>query len=100
MQEYDLYLPTTDNEGAKIPEAEMEAIKQQLVEAFGGYTHLNYRFEGAWKMGGVVMRDAVTVLRVLDDGSTRFDWPAYRRKLEVELQQESVLIVRREVETI
>lgn len=79
---------------------EVERIKDSLTKAFGGYTHLRQRSEGAWRMGGVTFRDEVTIVRVLDDGTSGFDMAALKRRLEELLQQEEVLIVSREVEVL
>ena len=68
MQEFEIYLPTTLNNGEAVDAAKIEEIKDALVKAFGGYTHLNHRSEGAWRMGGVTFHDEVTIVRVFDDG--------------------------------
>ncbi len=43
----------TMNDGTPVDGGEIQRIKDQLVKAFGGYTHLKQRSEGAWRMGGV-----------------------------------------------
>jgi hypothetical protein len=60
--------------------ARIECIKELLEKTSGGYTHLNQRSEGAWQMGGATLRDEVTIVRVLDDGSAKFDWPGQRAR--------------------
>ena len=100
MQEFEIYLPTKHNDGTEIDPAEIARIKAKLAAAFGGYTHLNQRSEGAWRMGGVTFRDEVTIVRVLDDGTARFDMAAFRRELEQSLRQDSVLIIAREVRAV
>jgi hypothetical protein len=81
MTEFEIYLPTTRNDGTSINLAVIDKLKQKLARAFGGYTHLQQRSEGVWSMGGVMFRDEVT-------------------KLEADLEQESVLIVAREVRVV
>src|SRR3954453_20654181 len=100
MKEFEIYLPTTLNDGSPADPAELERVKETLAKAFGGYTHLRQRSEGAWRMGGVTFRDEVTIVRVLDDGTSGFDMAALKRRLETLLQQEEVLIVSREVEVL
>lgn len=100
MREYEIYVPTERNDGQPVEPSELERIKKTLSEAFGGYTHLKSRSEGAWKMAGVTFRDEVTILRVLDDGSAHFDWPKFKGDLEQSLDQEEILIVSRPVEVI
>jgi hypothetical protein len=97
MKEYEIYLPTTYNDGSPVDARVVERLKQTLAHAFGGYTHQRSRSEGAWKLGGVVFRDEVTIVRVLDHGSTGFDMRAFKKEVEMALRQESVLIVEREV---
>ena len=97
MQEYEIYLPTTLKDGTPVEAAKIQGIKDSLVKAFGGYTHLNHRSEGAWRMGGVTFHDEVTIVRVLDDGSAHFDMTAFKKSIETALQQEAVLIIRRQV---
>jgi hypothetical protein len=80
--------------------AEIERLKSVLARAFGGYTHLQQRSEGAWSMGGVTFRDDVTIVRVLDDGTADFDMSAFKESVEKTLRQESVLIVERAVSVV
>lgn len=51
-------------------------------------------------MGGVTFRDEVTIVRVLDDGTADFDMRAFKKTLEGVLEQDTVLIVEREVTVI
>ncbi len=100
MKEYEIYLPTTHNDGSPTDPAEIDRVKEVLSKAFGGYTHLRQRSEGAWSMGGVTFRDEVTIIRVLDDGTARFDMPAFKKSVEQALRQKSVLIVERAVNVV
>lgn len=100
MREYDFYLPAQRNNGQPVEPAEVERIKQTLAEAYGGYTHLKSRSEGAWKMAGVTFRDEITILRVLDDGHVEFDLQKFKGELKRSLDQEEILIVGREVEVV
>jgi hypothetical protein len=100
MQEFEIYLPTALNDGTPVAPGEIERIKDRLAKAFGGYTHLSQRSEGAWQMGGVTFHDEVTIVRVLDDGAASFDWPAFKRSIESALRQEAVLIVARDVRAV
>ena len=100
MKEYEIYLPTTHNDGSATDPAEIERLKGVLAKAFGGYTHLRQRSEGAWSMGGVTFRDEGTIVRVLDDGTASFDMGAFKKSVEAALRQESVLIVERAVNVV
>lgn len=100
MTEFEIYLPTVFNDGTPVAPAAFDRVKELLTRAFGGYTHLRQRNEGAWSIGGVTFRDEVTIIRVLDDGSSKFDMRHFKTDLEVRFKQKSILIVRREVEVI
>src|SRR5262245_48837417 len=97
MRELEIYLPTMTNDGTPVDAAAIQGIKDTLVKAFGGYTHLDQRFEGAWRMGGVTFHEHVTIVRVLDDGSTNFDLASFKASIEVALKQQQVLIIARDV---
>ncbi len=100
MKEYDIYLPTTFNDGTPVAEAVISGIRGELADAFGGYTHQVQRSEGAWRVGTVTFLDEVTIVTVLDDGTAHFDMALFKRQLEDILRQETVLIVAREVQII
>ncbi len=100
MLEYEIYLPTTDNAGNAVDETVVSTTKSKLTKAFGGYTHLNHRSEGVWGIGGATFRDEVTILRVIDDEKSHFDWVRLKSELERALSQESVLIVVRAVQIL
>ena len=98
MKEFEIYVPRRRNDGILVELAEIESIKATLIKAFGGYTHLQQRSKGAWKMAGTTFHDEVTIMRVLDDSSANFDMPKFKKSQERTLKQESVLIVEREVQ--
>lgn len=106
MREYEIYLPTRHNDGSPIDPAYVQRIERVLARHFGGYTHMKQRSDGFWSMGGVTFRDEITIVRVLDDGSPPpegrepFDMVAFKRETEIALQQESILIVAREVQVL
>src|SRR5689334_3791971 len=100
MREYEIYLPMTHNDGTPVDPAAVQRIKDTLARTFGGYTHLDQRFEGVWRMGRVTFRDDVTIVRVLDDGTARFDMAAFKVSIEKALAQETVLIITRDVDVV
>jgi hypothetical protein len=100
VTEFEIYLPALCGDGTPVDAAEIDGVKDVLTRTFGGYTHLQQRNEGAWSMGGVTFRDEVTIIRVLDDGNSHFDMQRFKLDLEVRFKQQSVLIVRRQVEII
>lgn len=100
MREFEIYVPSRQNDGTLVELAELESIKGTLIKAFGGYTHLQQRSRGAWRMAGITFHDDVTIMRVIDDGSADFDMPKFKKTLERSLKQDTVLIVEREVGTV
>ena len=100
MKEYEIYLPTTYNDGTPIDPAIIRRLKDTLAAAFGGYTHLRQRSEGSWSIGGVTFRDEITIVRVLDSGTADFDMGAFKKAVELALTQESVLIVERDIRVV
>lgn len=99
MREYEIYLPSRRRDGGRIPSAELEEIKSELKETFGGYTAMG-ACEGTWKTNSQESRDDIVILRILDDGSTSFDMTAFRERIEKSLEQDRLLISAREIEIV
>jgi hypothetical protein len=100
MREYEVYLPMKQSDGCEVDPGEIRKIKDRLAHEFGGYTEVTQRCEGVWKIGGVIFRDEITIVRVLDDGRNEIDMATFRSALEKQLKQERVLIVAREVTAV
>ena len=100
MREYDIYIPMIQNDGSASDPAAINGIKEELAEAFGGYTYFRQRNEGVWNFGGVTFRDEVTILRVLGNGRSNFDMASFKQKTEAILRQKTILIVARDVSVI
>ncbi len=98
MKEFEIFIPTTHPDGTALGAGVLGRIKQQLAEVFGGYTHMKQSSEGAWKYAGRTFYDEITIVKVLDKGDIDFDWVKFRQQLEDDLQQESVLIIERDVQ--
>lgn len=99
MREYEIYLPTKQRDRKKIPAHALASVREKLKQAFGGYTEMQ-SCKGVWQCDGDDLRDKVTILRVLDDGTARFDMKAFRRSTEKSLQQDHLLITVRNVESL
>jgi hypothetical protein len=77
-------------------------LQQQLLEQFGGLTFFPQPNEGFWTVAGVTYRDAIVIYRVLtsDAQEARRFLATLKERLKAELEQEDVLIVERDVETL
>jgi len=100
--EYDIYVPSASQTAdVKIAE-KLLAVRQRLVDYFGGLTDTRLRNEGLWKVGAVTVRDEVVVWRALSDKGEAGDelMREVKQVLERLLAQDVILIVRREVEVL
>jgi hypothetical protein len=72
------------------------------LEQFGGVTFFPQPNEGLWQMGSVTFRDQIVIFRVLSTNvrrSRRF-FRALKQELKTVLEQEEILVVERDVETL
>ncbi len=99
MREYELYVPLHHNDGRLIEAERLDHLKQQLVNEFGGLTHFPQENEGLWKVGHHTFRDQIIILRVIADDDARADhfFARIKEELKNELEQQDVLIVRKEI---
>ena len=98
MKEYDIFVPLHFNDGNRIPETKIDALKKRLVDRFGGVTHFPQTNEGLWKIGRATFRDEIIILRVLADEHVDDEFfPALKKEIERDLQQKEVIIIAREV---
>jgi hypothetical protein len=101
-KEYDLFVPLYYNDGRPVEPQQFQALQQQLLDQFGGLTFFPQPNEGFWAVAGVTYRDAIVIYRVLtsDAQEARRFLSALKERLKEELQQEEILIVERDVETL
>ena len=86
-------LPVLDNNGKPYPEALLAKIRGELVDRFGGITaFVHAPAEGVWAQDSEKVRDKVVLVQVMASNLDREWWGGYRRRLEVRLKQESILI--------
>ena len=102
MKEYDIFVPSTFNDGQPIPAEKLTALKLILVKQFGGLTYFPQENEGLWKIGRTTFRDRITILRVLTEDESEADLFLCNLKPELlkEFGQEEVLIVSRDVQRL
>ena len=102
MKEYDIFVPLKFNDGSPIEAVKFQRLQAELLEHFEGLTFFPQPNEGFWKMSDVTYRDEIVVYRVLTSrvrAARRF-LTELKERLKRDLQQEEILIVEREVETL
>jgi len=102
VKEYDLYVPLTHNDGTPIEATTIKRLGQRLLKHFGGVTFFPQPNEGLWQMGAVTFRDQIVVFRVLSANvrDARRFFRRLKEQLKTELEQEEILVVERDVETL
>jgi hypothetical protein len=102
VKEYDLYVPLTYNDGSPVEPKVIERIGQGLLEEFGGVTFFPQPNEGLWRMGSVTFRDQIVIFRILSANVRRARryFKALKQELKTNLEQEEILVVERDVETL
>jgi hypothetical protein len=97
-----ILLPLYDDEGNPFPDAQLRAVRERLVERFGGVTaFVRAPAEGAWRdSDGDVARDDVVILETMADRLDHAWWSAYRRELEAEFRQDEIVVRAQEIERL
>lgn len=102
MKEYDLFLPLYYNDGSAIDPTKYQQIQDRLIETFGGLTVFPQPNQGYWQMAGVTYRDEIIIFRVVT-ANARVAHRVFRQlkaELKEDLQQEEILIIVRDVDTL
>jgi hypothetical protein len=102
VREYDLFVPLHYNDGTPVERDKLARLRQRLVDEFGGLIDLHHQHKGYWKIGGVTFRDEIVIYRALvdDAAEARRFFRELKEELTVDLRQEDVLIVERQVEVL
>jgi hypothetical protein len=101
VKEYDLFIPLYYNDGRQVEPQKFQAL-QQLLDQFGGLTFFPQPNEGFWTVAGITYRDAIVIYRVITSEAqeARRFLSTLKEQLKEALQQEEILIVERDVETL
>jgi hypothetical protein len=100
VQLVQLLLPLYANDGARIPRAEFDRVREELTSRFGGLTaHSRAPAEGLWKdePRDAPTRDEIVIYEVMVDALDRAWWEQYRRELERRFRQEQLVIRAQEI---
>lgn len=88
-----ILLPVCDNQGRAFPATMYKDVKLALSRRFQGLTaYSRAAAEGLWRTGKSVKRDDIVVYEVMTNGLNRKWWKNYRRELEKQFKQESIII--------
>ena len=90
-----LLLPLYDNDGQPQPRQLFIAVRDQLIERFGGLTAYNRApADGLWQegKGGDTMRDDLVIYEVMAQELDARWWQAYRADLEQRFRQEKLIV--------
>jgi hypothetical protein len=102
VKEYELYVPLTYNDGSAIEPEKLIRIRERMLEQFGNLTFFPQRNDGFWTMGGVTFRDRIVLYRVVSEKvrSARRFFRQLKEELKMDLKQEEIFIVERDVEVL
>lgn len=93
MYVVEILLPLKTGRGAPIPPDVIEGIVAGLADRFGGATAFTRApAEGLWKQDDDVERDQIVIVEVMVADVDERWWNDYRRRLEIEFEQDEVLI--------
>ena len=102
MKEYDIFVPLCFNDGTPVPVEKFQALQEAMLDHFGGLTFFPQPNKGFWRMAGVTYRDEIVIYRVIASVAeeARAFLEGLKQRLKFEFQQEEILIVERDVETL
>ena len=101
MHLIEILLPLTDNEGRRFDPKLYAAVREELVETYGGLTAFSRSpAEGVWEADGGRSRDDIVVFEVMSDYLDRAWWRRLRERLERDFRQEEIVVRAREVERL
>jgi hypothetical protein len=96
-----LLLPLYDNEKRPFGQQQLDGVRTELAERFGGVTaYRRSPAEGVWKEGDEVSRDQIIIFEVMTDELDRNWWGKYRADLEKRFRQEELVIRSTEMEKL
>ncbi len=94
-----ILLPLADNAGAPFPPGHFAAVRDELVQRFGGLTaYTRSPARGLWQADeGATVHDDVVVYEVMDDALDAAWWAGYRQSLERRFAQEAIVVRAQEI---
>lgn len=95
MHLFQILIPVFDNAGQRFEQALFEAVRDQLIERYGGLTaFVQSPALGLWKdaESGTTTQDAMILIEVMSDTLDHPWWSDYRRRLEKIFRQDEIVI--------
>ena len=102
MHLIEILLPLSDDDGKPFAAELHSAVRDELVEHFGGVTAFTRSpAEGLWmERGGEPASDDIVIFEVMADWLDRGWWRVYRSALERRFRQDEIVVRAREVELL
>ena len=93
MQLVQILLPLYDNAGKAFGEELFGKVRRELTERFGGLTAFTRApAQGLWQDEGETKHDEIVVFEVMVEQLDAAWWREYRKTLEMEFRQDTVVI--------
>jgi hypothetical protein len=88
-----LLLPLYAHDGSRVPQAVFGAVRQELLDRFGGLTaYSRAPATGLWDNGKHVEHDDIVVFEVMVEDLDRAWWAAYRADLCERFRQQELVV--------
>jgi hypothetical protein len=101
MYVVEILLPLYDNEGRRFRREPYAAVREELVERFGGLTAFTRSpAEGLWEEEGERSRDEIVILEVMAEALDRDWWRRFREELERRFRQDEIVVRAHEAERL
>jgi hypothetical protein len=102
VKEYDIFVPLYYNDGSEVEVEKFQQLQETLLDHFGGLTFFPQPNKGVWRLAGITYRDEIVIYRVIGDASSssRRFLERLKKQLKTDFQQEDILVVQRDVETL
>ncbi len=99
-----ILLPLYDSAGIAFPQPMFRAVREELVQRFGGLTaYTRAPAKGLWKEDdeAPVAKDDIVVYEVMADAPLdRAWWSGYRKELEGRFRQDTLVIRAQQIELL
>ncbi len=96
-----LLLPLYTHDGSRVPQAVFGAVRQELLDRFGGLTaYSRAPAKGVWDDAGSVEHDDIVVYEVMVEELDRAWWASYREELAGRFGQKEMVLRAQPIELL